>query len=318
VGDSDAVVLGAGVIGLTSALCLAEAGLRVSCWTAAPPERTTSRVAGAMWANSPHASPGDRLTRWTQRSLGEFRELADTPESGVHIATGVVVSREPADPPPPQMFPGVELRARDPVPAGYASALELEVPLIEMGRYLEYLQARLRRAGTEIAIRMVSALEEAAEVAPVVVNCTGLGARELVGDDSLEPVRGQHVVVENPGLQEFFIDDRSAEEWTCWFPHGERVVLGGIAQAGSHESEPDASIAARILARCAAVEPRFAHARVLAHQVGFRPVRSEVRLEEQELGGARCIHTYGHGRSGVSLSWGCAREVQEALAGAGP
>ena len=117
------------------------------------------------------------------------------------------------------------------------------------------------------------------------------------------------MVVENPGVEHFFIDDRSAEEWTCWFPHGERVILGGIAQPGAADPEPEAAVAARIIARCAALEPRFAQARVLAHQVGFRPVRAQVRLEQVPLAGARCIHNYGHGRSGVSLSWGCAQDV---------
>ena len=42
--------------------------------------------------------------------------------------------------------------------------------------------------------------------APVVVNCTGIGARSLVPDESLVPVRGQIVVAENPGISEFYID----------------------------------------------------------------------------------------------------------------
>jgi D-amino-acid oxidase len=314
---TDAVVVGAGVIGLTSAVCLAEAGLMVECWTAERPQQTTSSVAGALWANSPLAEPGDRPTAWTHTSLGEFRELAGSGESGVRIARGVLASRESADPPPPQMFPGMPVRAREPAPPGYLAAFEVDAPLIDMGRYLEYLEARLRTAGTEVMLHPVAALEEAAEVAPVIVNCTGLGARELTGDPALDAVRGQHVVLENPGLEEFFIDDRSAAEWTCWFPHGDRVILGGVAQPGVFDREPDPAVAAAILQRGAAIEPRLASARVLGHQVGLRPFREEVRLEEQQLRGARCVHNYGHGRSGVSLSWGCAREVRGIVTGEG-
>jgi D-amino-acid oxidase len=311
VARTDVVVVGAGVIGLTSAVCLAEAGLTVACWTAEPPQQTTSSVAGALWANSPHAAPGDRLTAWTRSSLPEFRDLAEQPQSGVRLATGVLASRDSAEPPPPQMFPGVEVSAREPAPSGYLAAFAVEVPLIDMGRYLEYLQERLQAAGAEVVTHPVDALSEAAAAAEVVVNCTGLGARELVDDRTLEPVRGQHVLVENPGLDEFFIDDRTAEEWTCWFPHGHRVVLGGIAQRGATAREPDPSVAERIVERCAAVDPRLGSARVLGQQVGFRPARPSVRLEEERLSGATCIHNYGHGRSGVTLSWGCAREVQE-------
>jgi glycine/D-amino acid oxidase-like deaminating enzyme len=46
---------------------------------------------------------------------------------------------------------------------------------------------------------------EAGRSAPVVVNCSGLGARELAGEFDLRPVFGQHVVVTNPGLDALFI-----------------------------------------------------------------------------------------------------------------
>ena len=50
-------------------------------------------------------------------------------------------------------------------------------------------------------------------------------------------------------------------------------------------------------------------ARILEHQVGLRPVRDVVRVEAQTLGSARVVHNYGHGGTGVGLSWGCAGEV---------
>ncbi|MCW3064211.1 MAG: amino acid oxidase, partial [Solirubrobacterales bacterium] len=102
--------------------------------------------------------------------------------------------------------------------------------------------------------------------------------------------------------------------WAGYFPHGPRVVMGGIATRDDWRLEPDPAIAAGIVERCAAIEPRLRDARVIEHQVGLRPVRPAVRLEEEPLGGMRCVHNYGHGGSGVSLSWGCAREVQAILA----
>jgi D-amino-acid oxidase len=309
----DAVVLGAGVIGLTSAITLAELGLEVECWTAEPPALTTSRVAGALWAGSPQASGGDDLTRWASVSLGVFREQAGDPVSGVRIARGVVASRRHPEQ-PEVMFPGLALDAVDP-PDGFVAAFSLRAPLIDMPLYLEYLQGRLRAAGGAIAIRRVDSLTEPAAHAPVVVNCSGLGARELVGDGALEPVRGQHVVVENPGLEDFFMEDRGAGEWACWFPHGERVVLGGVAQPGAVDLAPDPAVSAAIVERCAALEPRLAHAPVLEELVGLRPVRPSVRLELERRDGGWCLHNYGHGRSGVSLSWGCAAELPAMLDG---
>jgi D-amino-acid oxidase len=311
--SQDVVVIGAGVIGLTSAVCLAEAGLDVTCWTAAPPRETTSRVAGAMWGSS-FAGPSEKVRAWAEVSLASLRELAGREGTGVRIASGTLASRRSAEAPPAQMFPGVEVRPRPAVPEGYLGAFEINVPLVDMPRYLDYLQQRLRGAAGAIEIHPVRSLDEVAGRAPVAVNCTGLGARELVPDPTLRPVRGQHVVVENPGLDEFFMEDPFAAEWTSWFPHAEHVILGGIAQPDAWDLAPDPEISARILERCVVVEPRLRDARVLEHQVGLRPGRDAVRVEEQSRGRLRCIHNYGHGASGVGLSWGCAREVEAMLA----
>jgi D-amino-acid oxidase len=196
----DVVVVGAGVIGLTTAVCLAEVRLGVACWAEAPPQETTSRVAGAMWGAS-FAGPAEKVVAWAELSLVELRDLAKRPGTGVHTATGTLASRRFAEPPPRQMFPGVPARARRDMPNDYLGAFEIEVPLVDMPLHLGYLEERLQDAGTRIEIRPVRSLDEAAAAARAVINCTGLGARELVPDGSLRPVRGQHVVVENPGLE---------------------------------------------------------------------------------------------------------------------
>jgi hypothetical protein len=64
-------------------------------------------------------------------------------------------------------------------------------------------------AGGRIELRTVASLSDLTAEAPLIVNCAGLGAAELAGDDSLTPVRGQHVIVDNPGLEEFFVEARS-------------------------------------------------------------------------------------------------------------
>jgi D-amino-acid oxidase len=307
--EFDVVVVGAGVIGLTTAVCLAEAGARVRCLSAAPPRETTSRVAGALWGAS-FFGPAGQAVRRAEGSLAEFRILAEVPESGVRIARGTLASRHDAEPPPPELFPGVELRPRAEPLDGFAGAYEGEVPLVDMERHLGYLEQRLLRAGAMVELRRIASFEEAAATAPVVVNCSGLGARELVPDGGVEAVRGQHVVVDNPGLDEFFVEDARDSEWACWFAHGDRVVLGGVAQPDRFDLEPDLDVARGILDRCAAIEPRFRGARVREHLVGLRPFRASVRVEEETDAGFRCIHNYGHGGTGVGLSWGCAREVE--------
>ena len=311
---TEGLLIGAGVSGLTTALCLAEAGHAVRIRTAAWPQETTSRAAGAMWGST-FAGPADKVEGWASASLAAFRELSRDPGSGVAIVSGTLASTG-GTAPPPQLFPGVEVHRSAP-PAGYAAAFRVTLPLIDMSRYLDHLVTRIEAAGIPIELRPVASLAEAAEEAPVVVNCAGVGARDLVPDPALRAVRGQHVVVENPGLDEFFMTEPVGPAWTSLFPHGERLILGSVAREDDWDTTPRTEDAEAILARCAAIEPRVRDARILEHQVGLRPARNVVRVEAQTLDAARLVHNYGHGGTGVALSWGCAREVVALVAALG-
>jgi D-amino-acid oxidase len=304
---ADALVIGAGVIGLTSAICLAETGMEVRIRTAAAPQETTSRAASAMWGSS-FAGPADDVRRWALQSLDDLRSLAGEPGTGVRIARGMLAARSTEEGPPEFLFPGVDVVRRDDAPPGFVAAFAIDVPLVDMPRHLDYLLARFEAAGGDLEVRPLRALSDVAGAAPVVVNCSGVGARALVPDPAVRSVRGQHVVVENPGLDEFFMEE-PAPRWAGWFPHGDHVVLGGCADDDDWRLEPDAALAEEIVRRCAAIEPRLADARVIEHRVGLRPARPDVRLEEVTLGPSRCVHNYGHGGTGVALAWGCARDV---------
>ena len=162
--------------------------------------------------------------------------------------------------------------------------------------------------------RRLTSLSEAGP-ASAIINCAGLGARHLVPDPDLRPIRGRHVVLTNPGLTECFSEDPGlSPDLLCFYPHGDTVVLGGTAMDGEGDLAPDDKAAAGILARCSEVEPRLAQARVLEHRVGARPTRATVRVEE-EVGedGTAVVHNYGHGGAGVTLSWGCAEETRDLL-----
>ena len=89
------------------------------------------------------------------------------------------------------------------------------------------------------------------------------------------------------------------------------VFLGG----SRWDTTADPDVTDRILQRCRRIEPRLGEAEVIETITGLRPDRSSVRVEAEPLGRARCIHNYGHGGNGVTLSWGCARDVAR-LAGA--
>jgi D-amino-acid oxidase len=313
--SDDVVVIGAGVIGLTSAIALAEAGRRVRVLAADPPERTTSAVAGALVAQIGPPGPMEpRAAGWVAATTAELMPLAG--RAGVHVTDGLLIAPFAGLPPPgAERLPGFRLCQPNELPAGYQLGFRASLPLVDMRPYLAHLLDRLGAAGGTLEASRIADLAQAFTLAPVVVNCTGLGARELVGDGSVIGVRGQHVVVRNPGLTEFVLEAPISPTWAAFFPHAERVVLGGLADADDDRPEPDPAIAAAIVDRCAAIEPRLRHAEVVEHQVGFRPTRQTVRLELEHLDGCRVVHNYGHGGMGVSFSWGCARDVLALLSG---
>jgi D-amino-acid oxidase len=309
----DAVVVGAGVVGLTSAISLAEAGLATRVVTAEPTATTTSVAAGAVWGPV-RCGPADRCRDWAAVSLSVLSKLTDEPGAGVRQVTGREVSEEIHSPPEwLDLLPSRRLLGADELPSGFASGWEYTAPVVTMPVYLEYLLERYAAAGGSIEIEPVTSLSEVD--APVIVNCTGVGARKLVPDSSVVPVRGQVVVVRNPGIEEFYINHAlHGYDYVYVFPHGDLVLLGGTAEEDAWDLPPRPEVSARILRDCTAAFPQLSGAEVVAERVGLRPCRPSVRLEAESLPGGRVLwHNYGHGGGGVSLSWGCARDLTDAV-----
>ena len=312
---ADVVVVGCGVIGLTAAICLREAGVDAGIVAARLPHETTSSVAAAIWY--PYkAYPEDSVLSWGSRTFEVFEELSGTPESGILMREGVEIWRERVpDPWWASAVPGVRRCREDELPPGYLDGHAFVAPVVEMPIYLQYLMDRFTSSGGGLEERTLSSLEDVD--ASVVVNCAGLGARDLVDDVSMQPIRGQVVRVRNPGLEHFVLDEENPEGVTYIVPRSQDCILGGTAEEGEWDLEPDPETAAGILRRCTDLEPRLMGVEVLEHRVGLRPGRPEIRLELEDSEVPR-IHNYGHGGSGITLSWGCAEEtlrlVEEALA----
>ncbi|MBC9719361.1 FAD-binding oxidoreductase [Streptomyces sp. TRM66268-LWL] len=307
------VIVGAGVSGLTTAVTLQEAGWTVRVIAEDIPGRT-SLAAGAMWG--PYlVEPWHKVREWSLTSLDAFRTIAADPNSGVRMTSGIEASRH-AMPEPEwgELVPGFRACAPDELPAGFATGYQFAVPLIDMPAYLQHLRRRLIAAGGTLEVRKVESLD-AISVATAIVNCAGLKAGKLAGHDEVRAIRGQLVVVENPGLTDFFSEDTGmSPDLVCIYPHGDTVVLGGTAIDGRDDLAEDAQAASAIVDRCASIEPRLKGARVIGHRVGIRPTRDQVRVEANTReDGTPVVHNYGHGGAGVTLSWGCARDVQRLI-----
>jgi D-amino-acid oxidase len=316
-------VVGAGVVGLTTAISLAEAGLATRIVTQAPPAATTSVAAGAIWGPV-RCGPPERCREWAQTGLSVLSALCDVPAAGVHQLSGREVCATPQTPPEwTSLLADLRVLGDSDLPAGFVAGWAYTAPAVHMPVYLEYLRRRYEGLGGSVSAETVTSL--ASVPAPVVVNCTGIGARSLVPDASLVPVRGQVVVAENPGIAEFYLDhgdsaaknsaaENTGADYVYVFPHGDVVILGGTAHEGASDAAPRPEVSARILRDCAAVFPALRDARVITERVGLRPVRPSVRLERETLPGGRVLwHNYGHGGAGVTLSWGCAAELTSAI-----
>lgn len=320
VDDMRIQVIGAGVSGLTTGICLAEAGHSVTITAADPPERTTSVAAGAMWGPV-LTGPPDRALGWARISLEILSGLVDAPGTGVRMATGKEITPdEPVLPFWSGLLPGLRRCEPAELPPGFAGGWRYTAPLVAMPVYLGYLRARFERAGGVIEHGEISGpLGGTAAIpggtgTPVVVNCTGAAARRVVPDPAVRPVRGQVVIAENPGVEEFLIARNEPPVTVYMFPHGDTILLGGTVEFDEEDLTPKPHISERILADCAQLEPRLSGVRVIGHRVGLRPYRPEVRLESERLADGTVLwHNYGHGGAGISLSWGCAAELTAAL-----
>ena len=307
------VVVGSGIIGLSAAVALLDAGHEVRVVAAKPSADTTSALAAAVWFPT-HVGPWERVSGWGEHTLRVFARQAATHVPGVVMRESLGLYRQsPGAPAWTSAVGDVRPADGDELPPGYPYGLRFTVPLAVMPHYLPWLDAEILRRGGQSVQRHLSSLDEVSDGADVVVNCSGLGARELVGDPTVYPVRGQIVRVSNPGLTVSVRDEHHPGGRAYVHPRVDDCILGGTLDEGQWDTSVDLAVGAAIVARCCDLVPALRGARVLEHVVGLRPGRPTVRLEEGTPldSGARVVHNYGHGGAGVTLSWGCAREVVE-------
>lgn len=312
-GNRRAVVVGAGIAGLSCAVRLRERGWSVRVLADAPVEASTSHLAAAVWFPT-RAGPRDKVLDWGRRTFTELARQAADGVPGVVMRESLTLYRTE---PEPQWWADAvgEVRPARPgeLPPGYAHGLRFAVPLVEMPVHLPWLAAEAGRRGIVLERRRVTSLDEAGRDADLVVHCSGMGARTLVGDTTVTPVRGQIVRVANPGLTMSVRDEAHPGGRAYVHPRAHDCVLGGTLDDGVWDATPDPAAGEAILRRCRDIVPALRDAQVLEHLAGLRPARPEVRLEAEPATATRprMIHDYGHGGSGITLSWGCADDVAD-------
>jgi D-amino-acid oxidase len=314
-----AIVLGAGVIGLSVSRTLATAGYDVEFWAAERTPNTTSDVAAAVWYPY-RAYPLALVAELGRQTYEEFRQLAECPDSGVFMAPGIELFEQAVGDPwwrralPVDAFE--RIGADDPrLPQGYQTGYIFTVPIADMSVYLRYLMEEAQHLGCRFDIpHRVTDLTEPFRSADIVVNCCGLGAGDLVADNNLKAIRGQIIRTQrlhtSPGKLAFYIDEHGQRGLSYIVIRQNDTILGGTADEGITDLLPNPVIASEILERCERIVPSVHQLPIIEHKVGLRPGRDTIRLERETFApGKTLIHAYGHGGSGVTLSHGTAAAV---------
>jgi D-amino-acid oxidase len=303
----DVAVIGAGVIGLTSAIELLRSGHNVTIFARERPADTTSAVPAAIWFPY-HARPEADVNRWALATRERLRALVGEP-SGVRW---VDFSRVWVNSPPP-----VESWAKpddiiwlkkEELPPGFNFGYRVSVPLMENPTYMRYLRDLFLKLGGTFEDGEVAAITAIPLSYSTVVNCSGYGAKALCFDPELRPGRGVIVLADRITSERHLVHDEHVETLMYVVSRAGDCVLGGC-DVTSDTFAASRDEAAAILRRCAVVEG-CGDVRVNSVEVGIRPIRdSGVCLRAMVVNGRTVVHNYGHGGAGFTLSWGCAQDV---------
>jgi D-amino-acid oxidase len=308
-------IVGAGVMGLSIAHELAvRGGYDVTVIADRDALATVSSVAAAVWF--PYQSgESPSLMQWLWRARTRFEELAaEDPTAGVDVREGTLVERAAgADRWWIESIPQSREASADELPSDAVAGVRAVVPVISTSHYMAWLRRKCEGLGVGFVEGTVASIDDLAaqtEAATVVV-AAGMGSGPLLGDDSMFPIRGQIVRLANPGLKNWIVDDDFPGGLTYVVPRRADIVCGGIAEAGSWDVEISPEIEEAILHRATVLVPELAGLPVVSRAAGLRPARPAISLEHVEGYAVPVVTCYGHGGSGVSLSWGCAEAAAE-------
>lgn len=322
-------VIGAGPVGLSSAIQIAEkykSAVNVTILTDDITPNTTGDGSAGLWTVYFIVGPGNdkkKLCEWGQASFAEYHRLWKTglcDESGVMLLPVFHLSEEeePMDAFCKDIVYGYTFLTPNEVTEyslefgnEYKSGSRSIVFACEVRKYLPFLMKRFQNAGGNLKEQHINSFEDICTEYDVIVNCAGICARELTKDPKITPIRGQSMRVEAPWIFHCTIDDIRMNQFV---PNLDSVFLGGTAQYGNYNKNVDAKDSKHIREGSIELCKSLENSKILWEWAGLRPGRDSVRLEVETytLQSGKIIpivHNYGHGGSGVTLSWGCGRDV---------
>ncbi|PVU98949.1 hypothetical protein BB559_001163 [Furculomyces boomerangus] len=307
------VVVGAGIVGVTTALVLQRTGkyqvavvaknTSVDESSLTDNEGWASPFAGANW----HAYAGEdeyhaqemEYTTWR-----ELRKLADMyPESHIKKTTCLefTTAEKYYEPWFIRKLANSKYLAREQVPFGCDIGIQFDTVILNAPKYLHWVTQQYLESGGKIYQVKLDSLGEAIKysptgsgvihITPIVVNCTGLGSLYLqdVKDTKMHPVRGQVTLVNAPMVKQTISDTPA---WKYIIPRGDgTVILGGTYQANNWSTKVDPNTTEEVLRETVKMCPLLVdettpttpdnweerleklRKRIIKINVGFRPAR---------------------------------------------
>ncbi len=243
-------VIGAGVMGLTTARLVQEAGFAVTLYTEALPPDTTSNIAGGQISPFGHFSDGEVTPEWR----AQFAAAMDYSWRRFQIMVGddygirwLPTFQESANAGrwSDRFHPDSRALNRAEHPFPVASLVRYNTMYVETGRFLRELTRDVQIADGRIEVRKFATPSQIAALPErLVFNCTGLGSRELFGDKELHPVRGQlAILIPQPEVRYAF-----AGQAGYMFPRADGILLGGTFEPDEWEAVPRPADIERIVA----------------------------------------------------------------------
>ncbi|KAJ7236029.1 hypothetical protein C8J57DRAFT_1194575 [Mycena rebaudengoi] len=313
------VVLGAGVIGLTTALRIQEkGGYQVTIVAEVLPSDSKCIKYTSHWAGAHHVSLAGADVRQQKMDDETFQTMWELSAPGSSAESCFLRIREEeyfaepiAVPEVLQAMPDFKALPSSALPSNAVEGVSFNTLTIDPPIYLNYLMSRFLTGGGSVVRGTVQHLSQLVEreagilaggkllSAPAaVVVCVGLGARTLGGveDKDVYPIRGQTVLLKAPWIR--FGRTISSRDglWTYIIPRrsGE-VIVGGIKLVNDWHPLPRPETTLDILKRGLALCPELAPPEIRAQRdptledlqsivieegCGLRPARrGGIRLE---------------------------------------